>query len=185
MSTYPKEIINLYHDYPEIPYISPQRPLKEWLYKVKLGTASLVSKRNMSRTEEGLLPGDIILLWRISLGTYTTESWTPKYFEYDYGIDCSASLAMLLDQGYAEELPAIQSLDHIAAPILKSLLKEKSIKGLSKMNKADLKNAIVENYGQEELNQAVPLRSYQLTDKGQAALDNNPDIIDRHPKKNL
>lgn len=185
MSKYPQEIQIMYQDYPEIPYISPDRPLEDWLSQVKIGTASLVSKRNMTRTAEGLLPGDINLLWRISLGTYTSDSWTPKYFEYDYGIDCSASLKMLLAEAYARELSAAQSLDHIAAPILKALLKSKGVKGLSKMNKASLKEAILGHYSEEELDQAIPLRSYELTDKGVSALANNQDVVDRHPKKKL
>lgn len=30
MSKYPQEIQILYQDYPEIPYISPDRPLEDW-----------------------------------------------------------------------------------------------------------------------------------------------------------
>lgn len=179
------DIKKLYVDYPEIPYISPDRPLDSWLKKVKLGTESLVPKRNMIRTPEGLLAGDIILLWRISLGTYTTESWTPKYFEYDYGIDCPSSLAMLIDQGYALQDSAQDSLDHTPGTVLKALLKNKEVKGLSKLKKEDLKHKILDVLSPEELDQAIEIRGYSLTAKGQAALDNNPAIIDRHPKKNL
>ena len=177
------KIHDLYRDHPEIPFIDPNRPLDSWLRKVQLGTESLVPKRNMIRTSEGLLPGDIILLWRISLGTYTTESWTPKYFEYDYGIDCPTSLAMLINQGYALQDLAWESLDHTPASVLKALLKNKGIKGLSKLKKEDLKDKILEVFSPEELDQVIDIRGYRLTDKGQAALDNNPDIIDRHPKK--
>ena len=28
-----------------------------------------------------------MLLWRIQFGTFTTETWFTKYFEYTYGID--------------------------------------------------------------------------------------------------
>lgn len=179
------KIKNLYTDYPEIPYISPDRPIEAWLKKVKLGTENLVPKRNMLRTQEGLLPGDLILLWRISLGTYTTESWTPKYFEYDYGIDCPASLTNLIDQGYALQDSAQESLDHTPASVLKALLKDKEIKGLSKLKKEEVKNKVLEVLSPEELDQAIDIRSYRLTPKGQAALENNQEIIDRHPKKKL
>ena len=41
----------------------------------------------MELLTDDLLAGDIILLWRIQFGTFTTETWFPKYFEYTYGID--------------------------------------------------------------------------------------------------
>ena len=41
----------------------------------------------MELLTDDLLAGDIILLWRINFGTFTTETWFPKYFEYTYGID--------------------------------------------------------------------------------------------------
>lgn len=92
-------IQHLYQDYPEIPYISPERDLAQWEKDLTDGSATRVPKRNMLRTEEGLLPGDIILLWRIQLGTFTTETVFPKYFEYDYGIDAPAHLIALQEEG--------------------------------------------------------------------------------------
>ena len=43
----------------------------------------------MELLTDDLLAGDIILLWRIQFGTFITETWFPKYFEYTYGIDAS------------------------------------------------------------------------------------------------
>ena len=71
-----------YKDHKVKPSISPERDLDAWLLNSKP-----VPKRNMELLEDKLLAGDIILLWRIQFGTFTTETWFPKYFEYTYGID--------------------------------------------------------------------------------------------------
>ncbi|HHW3254593.1 TPA: hypothetical protein ACUODB_001857 [Streptococcus pneumoniae] len=47
------------------PFISPERELDTWL---------LSPKRNMDLLADDSLAGDIILLWRIQFGTFTTET---------------------------------------------------------------------------------------------------------------
>jgi len=72
----------IHKDHQLKPFISPERDLDAWLLNPKP-----VPKRNMELLTDDLLAGDIILLWRIQFGTFTTETWFPKYFEYTYGID--------------------------------------------------------------------------------------------------
>lgn len=60
------KIKELYKEYPEIPFISETRDAEKWLKEVTLSKSKLVPKVNMNRTEEGLLAGDIILLWRVN-----------------------------------------------------------------------------------------------------------------------
>ena len=48
----------------------------------EINFSKVVPRKNMEETSEGLLPGDIILLWRIQFGTFTTETSFSKYFEY-------------------------------------------------------------------------------------------------------
>lgn len=55
-------IKKLYKDYPEMPYINPDRDFDTFIDKLDVQKEHLVPKRNMERTEEGLLPGHIILL---------------------------------------------------------------------------------------------------------------------------
>ena len=55
-----------YKDHKVKPLISPERDLDTWL---------LNPKRNMELLTDDLLAGDIILLWRIQFGTFTTETW--------------------------------------------------------------------------------------------------------------
>ena len=87
MTTIADVMEKFYADHEVKPFISPERDLEAWLLDPKP-----VSKRNMELLRDGLLAGDIILLWRIHFGTFTTETWFPKYFEYSYGIHASEHL---------------------------------------------------------------------------------------------
>lgn len=175
----PKEQVKvLYKDYALMPYIAPDRDLATWLL-----TPTLVPKRNMERLSNGLLAGDIILLWRIQFGTFTTTSVFPKYFEYTYGIDASCHLNRLVENGYVHVESAFDSLNHLNASMKKNILKQKGVTGLSKMKVADLDSALQEVFSEEELAQLFTVRGYKLTDKGEKALAECPEVIDRHPKK--
>ena len=169
-----------YKDYPVKPYISPNRDMEAWLLNSKP-----VPKRNMELLEDNLLAGDIILLQRIQFGTFTTETWFPKYFEYTYGIDAPKHLETLVEKGYALVETAFDSLDHINATTKKNILKKKGVTGLSKMKASDLNQALHDHFSEEELASLFSIRGYKLTPKGEQALKDHQTIIDRHPKKNL
>lgn len=178
-----KKVEAIYDNYPELPYISPKRDLKKWLRDLNLTSETRVPLRNMQRTEEGLLPGDIILLWRISLDTFTNESVMPKYFEYDYGINAHQALEDLIQENFVIEESPYDSMDHVTATLLKNLLKLKQVKGYSKYNKQELIEAIKAHYTDEELGEFFEVRGLRLTDAGQKALANNQFVIDKHPTK--
>ena len=170
----------LYKDHQVKPFISPDRDIEAWLLD-----PNPVPKRNMELLEDNLLAGDIILLWRIQFGTFTTESWFPKYFEYTYGIDAPKHLKTLVEEGYAVIETAFDSLDHLNAAMKKNILKSKGITGLSKIKVADLDQSLHGNFTEEELESHFSIRGYKLTPKGEQILEQYQDIIDRHPKKNL
>lgn len=183
-----EEIVEKYYsDYETVPYISEERDFESWLKEVNLSKAKLVPKRNMEKTEEGLVAGDIILLWRVAFGTFTTNTvdskYFPKYFEYTYGINGEKNLDKLLKEELVYIKSVMESLSHTPLTILKTLLKDKSVKGISKMKKDDVHEAIRENYSEEELQEHDLIREYALTEKGKEALDNNQAIVDKHPKK--
>ena len=180
MTTISDVMEKFYADHEVKPQISPERDLEAWLLDPKP-----VSKRNMELLQDGLLAGDIILLWRINFGTFTTETWFPKYFEYTYGIHVPEHFKALVDKGYASIESAFDSLDHINATMKKAILKKKGVAGLSKMKATDLNQALVDHFTEEELAQQFTVRGFQLTDKGKQALKDHQAIIDRHPKKNL
>ena len=164
---------NIYKDHQVKPYISPDRDIEAWLLNPKP-----VPKRNMELLEDKLLAGDIILLWRIQFGTFTTETWFPKYFEYTYDIDAPKHLETLVET-------AFDSLDHLNSTMKKNILKKKGVTGLSKMKAADLDQALHDHFSEEELASHFSIRGYKLTPKGEQALKDHQAIIDRHPKKNL
>lgn len=173
-------IEEMYKDHEVKPYISPERDLVAWLLEAKP-----VPKRNMIRLEEGLLAGDIILLWRVNFGTFTTTTPYSKYFEYIYGINGPAHMEKLLAEGYVYLETAFDSLDHITSTAKKTILKAEGVTGLSKMKAADLDTALKDHLTEEKLAPYFAVRGYALTEKGRAALENHPEVIDKHPKKKM
>lgn len=174
---------DLYAGHDELPYISPKRDLADYLEKITVTSGQTVPKRNMVRLEEDLLPGHIIILWRVQFGTYTNKTVISKYFEYDYGIDAKSDIEILIDRGYVREMSAKESLIYLTAQMLKKWLKEKGVKGYSKLSKDELMDAVREKFTEEELAEKYSERGYALTDSGEAVLDDYPEVIDKHPKK--
>ena len=134
-------IENIYKDHQVKTFISPERDVDAWLLNPKP-----VPKRNMVLLKDNLLAGDIILLWRIQFGTFTTETWFPKYFEYTYGIDTPKHLKTLVEKGYTLVETAFDSLNHLNATMKKNILKSKGITRLSKMKATNLVKALHDNF---------------------------------------
>lgn len=108
-----------------------------------------------------------------------------KYFEYTYGINAPENLSKLVKEGFIEVESAFASLKHINSSMKKNILKQKGIKGLSKLKAAELDEVLKENFSEEELAKTFNIRGYKLTKKGEETLLNNQEVIDRHPKKNI
>ncbi|MFX4036804.1 hypothetical protein ACJBZ3_11700, partial [Streptococcus suis] len=117
--------------------MSPERDLADWLFEAKH-----VPKRNMISLQEGIMPGDIILLWRIRLGSFETTTPYSKYFEYMYGINGPAHMEQLIADGYVYVESAFDSLDHIPSTAKNNILKADGVTGLSMMKAADLDTAL-------------------------------------------
>lgn len=175
----------LYAQHKEIPYISPDRNIDQWLQAVSISKEKLVPKRNMERTEEGLLPGHLILLWRVRFGTYTNQTVISKYFEYTYGIDAKSDIDWLIQEGYAIEESPFSSLDHLTAGQLKQLLTTKNVSGLAKKKRDEIEALIPVHFTQEELGKCFDVRGYALTQKGEEILNKYPEILSRHPQKKM
>ena len=178
-----QNVFALYQNYAEVPYISPTRNLKEWLDLVSIGSESLVPKRNMIRFEEDILPGHLILLWRIQFGTFTTNSGYPKYFEYDYGINADQALKEVLEKGYATQLSAMDSMPYLNAAQLKAVLKQFGLKGYSKLNKEGLMELAQTELTEDQISPCFTIRGYKITSAGTEILEKYPETVDRHPKK--
>lgn len=170
-----KTIKEIYENHSEMPFVLEK-------YEQDL-IQKPIPKRNMERTVEGLLPGHIIMLWRISFGTYTTENPHHKYFYTTYGIDPVKELDWLISENYVQINSAFDSMEHLSAIQLKDYLKVKDVKGLSKMKRSDIDATIKTHFTEEEFGNLFSLRAYQLTDKGQEMLAAHPEIVAKHPQK--
>ncbi|MGN1381195.1 MAG: hypothetical protein ACI4W2_00115 [Eubacterium sp.] len=93
-----KIIKKYYRDYPEVPYISNERPA-DWLEKSQLFPQMIVKRKNMERYPDGLLPGHIYMLYWLK---ENKEKHVPEYFEYDFGIDFKKEKRFLFDHGYID-----------------------------------------------------------------------------------
>lgn len=90
-----KVSISHYKDYPEEPYISPDRDIKKWLEQTEMfPDQSFVKREMMIRNDDGLLPGHVYMLYW--LNKFTNKE-IPLYFEYRYGIDFNRELSILID----------------------------------------------------------------------------------------
>ncbi|MGT2932554.1 hypothetical protein [Streptococcus catagoni] len=170
-----KTIKEVYSNHSEMPFVSDK-------YKEEL-IQKPIPKRNMIRTAEGLLPGHIIMLWRINFGSYTTENPHHKYFYTTYGIDAEKELDWLIHHSFVTIDSAFDSLRHLSALKLKEFLSQKGIKGLSKMKRKDLDQAMAQCYSEEELGKLFSLRSYALSTKGKKVLEKHAEIVEKHPQK--
>ncbi len=144
-----------------------------------------IPAKNREMLKDGLVAGDIILLWRVAFDTFTTETVFPKYFKFTYGIDAEAHLEKLINEGYIEIETAFASLDHINAERKKEILKGLGVAGLSKVKSRELDELLKANLTEEELGTYFSVRGCKLTEKGSRALKDNQEVVDRHPKKNM
>lgn len=172
-----------YEDYPVQPYISEARDLEAWEAFPERFPYGKVSRFNMTPLEEGLLPGEIVLLWRIGFNNYSNESHVVEYFEYRYGINHNASIDKLIKESYICKSRAMDTIDLITVPELKRILKTKSLAVSGK--RLDIVSRVLENFSEEELAELYSLRKYILCDKGKKALAKHDDIIKKHGPKNL
>jgi hypothetical protein len=171
----------IYKDYPEQPYISPERDLEAWAKSPDKFHYGIIHKRDMIRTREGLLPGDIVMLWRIGFNNFTNESTIPAYFEYRYGVNSKESIALLIKKKYVYLCDVIETLPLLTIPALRRLLEKNKL--AMKGNKHELLERVVDEIPETKLSKLVKLRRYQITEAGKRILLKYDDIIARHGPK--
>lgn len=170
-----------YRDYPEQPYLSPQRDLDAWEKTPDRFPYGVVEKRQMQRLGEGILPGHVVMLWRIHFGNFTNESMHPQYFEYRYGVDGAECIETLIRLGYAIKCGAKDSLNLLNLRALKAILLENGLSAKGK--KEELLTRIAGHVPEEKLEEAFPLRKYRITPAGESVLEKYGEIIKRHGPK--
>ena len=149
---------HFYDDYAEYPYISESRDVLEWERYPERFPYGIVEKRQMIRLEEGILPGHVILLWRIGFDNFTTESTIPAYFEYRYGIHTDEAFKTLMQKGYVEMCSAKESISVINMTQIKRILGNYQLPKTGK--RSDLVERVLDNLTEEELSQEFEVRRY-------------------------
>lgn len=177
------QVSKLYRDYEHQPFISDKRNLSDWESFPDKYPYGVVSRKQMTMLEEGLFPGDIVMLWRIGFNNFTNESWIPDYFEYRYGVNSDESLARLIDKGYVVEGGPRESLALLNGASVKRILKTKHLKVSGK--KSELLERVLVNFTEDELAKLYPLRQYVATLEGRELINKYDDIIQTHGPKNL
>lgn len=174
-------VTEIYKDYPEIPYVSPDRDMESWLEMVSLFN-NIVPKDNMNRLPENLLPGHILLLWKVNFNNFTNITPIPSYFEYQYGIDGQTEIQNLVIKHYISVSSASNSLKYMTIAQLKEILQEKNIK--AKRLKDEIILQVRENWTDQQLENKLHIRGYELTSKGKEILKKYQNIVDKHTNKN-
>lgn len=176
-----KSVSSIYKDYPEQPYISPKRDLDAWVKTPERFPYGKVAKAEMTRLDEGLLPGHIVMLWRVGFGSFTTESVIPSYFEYRYGVEATEVLNTLMDKGYIELCDAKDSLYLLNAAVLKRILKQHGLPAKGK--KDELLQRMSDEVPQDALAVGFEVRAYRITPSGTKLLTKYDNIIQKHGPK--
>lgn len=171
----------VYKDYPEQPYISPNRDLKAWIETPEQFPYGKVEKRQMIRLPEGLLPGDVVMLWRIHFNNFTNESVIPQYFEYRYGVNSDESINTLTNLKYITLGTSKDTLNLLNMTVLKRILKNNNLPVKGK--KEELTNRILNNIPEEKLEESFSLRKYNITESGENILKKYDNIIQLHGPK--
>lgn len=171
----------VYKDYPVQPYISDHRDVIHWEKFPEEYPYQKVERKQMEYLEDDLLPGDIILLWRVSLGTFDSKSVYPNYFEYKYGIYGPDHLELLIEKGLVRKCTASESLNNLSAVVLKRILKQHNLD--LKGKKQDLLDRAIAHIGDEELSSAFDVRRMMITPKGEEILAKYYDLVLKHGPK--
>lgn len=98
---YTQKIINeFYSDYPVKPFICKDQEVNNspaWADQARMYPSLLVPKENMTRFSDGLLPGDVRLLYWLK---NVHRKRIPGYFVYLYGICFPREKELLTERGY-------------------------------------------------------------------------------------
>lgn len=177
-----KKIVHpIYKDYAEQPFISPGRDMESWEKMNGLFPYGIIEKKQMQRLSEGLLPGHIVMLWRIHFNNFTNETVIPQYFEYRYGVDSEECIETLIKLGYAKVCSAKDSLNCLNMRELKEILKKLNLQTTGK--KENLLSRVIEYGAEQELEALFFLRKYGITSPGEEVLKKYDSIIQKHGPK--
>lgn len=169
-----EKIISIYETYPEFPVISESRNVDEWLGSIAKGTGKIVPKESMIRNEDGLLPGEVIILDWVNEKASTTVSF-PEFFEMELGIDPIESTNELLFADYLDILNDASVINYWSLFQLNEVLNE------NRLTKCDTKEQAIQLLKKEFTSDYIVNMGnpgiYILMDKGQKIVEKYADVI--------
>ena len=136
-------------------------------------------------SKRGLFPHEILVL-DYAHTFYTSGNSFQGFWWYQYGVrDVQAVLDSLAQRGYLQIGDLRAALNKQTASTIKEVLKSHGLKQTGK--KDELIERAISEISEDELNQRFPKRTYNLTDNGKAALEEEVYIpyIHRHSVEDL
>lgn len=180
----PKETIDLdkevariaaiYETYPEFPVMSADRDVDIWLQAVANGSVTIVPKEHMTRNEDGLLPGEVLLLDWVNEKDSTFTDF-PDFFEIEFGIDPVEATNQLLFSDYLDILNEPSVLEFWSLTQLNDVLEENGLTICSDKKKAITK--IKKEFSKDYITNMIDPGIYVLMEKGQKIVEKYADLI--------
>lgn len=141
--------------------------------------------KNANISKHGLYPHEVLIL--DYAGSYFTEGNSFQgFWWYRYGVrDVDKCLRSLLDRGFLQVGNLQSAIEKENATVLKSELKNHGLKVSGK--KGELVQRLMAAVSHEERNSRFAKRTYQLTELGKKALEEEGYVpyIHRHPMEDL
>ncbi len=141
-----------YRDYPESPYVSPDRDMKDWNKKVSMFPDMMVKREMMIRDDDGLLPGHVYMLYWIN--KYKNKE-IPVYFEYKYGINYNKELEYLKKRDLIDAQNMLTSSGNTVIANNKKIIEDHS--DPTGQKRALTKKVVTQNYREPEAYDAFSL----------------------------
>ncbi|MFT9455679.1 MAG: SAP domain-containing protein [Liquorilactobacillus hordei] len=104
------------------------------------------------------------IMWRLSLGNFTTKYKVPSYYNFEFKVDMWSELNRLIALQIVSYVQGKKTLKFLLVPQLKNILRSKQLKVGGK--KVDLINRIELNFTEKELKTFNIPKEYFLTKKG-------------------
>ena len=135
-------------------------------------TSSMLFFDNCYPSKNGLKPHEIILLERAS--TFQAEN-IPEHIAKKWYIHFHENITEKINHFIAEEFLCIgditKKINKVSVPILKKVLLELGFDATGK--KEDIINRLLKNISPQKLNEYIPIKFYELTQKGKDELTAN------------
>lgn len=158
------------------PHTSPDRDIKEFEAQAHNFPSIRIDQRLMHPLEEGLLPGEIILLeWS---NNKSESAIIPAYFEYDYGLNATIDRCKLTRLGYLTTASPSESLKSLRVPELKDILRSNGQKLSGK--KIELIHRITDNIDEDLYSTSIPSKSFVCTPAGDKLLKKYSHLVWAH-----